>query len=473
MTRPRALPIVLLAAVLAVPVRADSPACLWGFANVAADSAEGTELVAIAYAQLLDRVGGASFTQDVLRRLVDSKKPFEIPDDAGKDLGSLKRKMQEFESMVRAKGWNTPATIERLLSDLEARQHGVETAAEKLSVAQGRSGWRDHPIWINPDGLLVSPDGRYLISTDKQRVGSGTQSLVRVRVYDRETKRLVNGGAETRQAPAAFTPDGTALLFPEHEGPVVRVPFKDGKLDWTARTSFGTVRPQHPAGHQVLVGCDPNVVYAGPHTNYLYRYDLRDNSTVEIIPADYFGWKSWLLRSDERVIRFGMIPGTDRLSLIVFEGRKDRVSLHTVEVDARGKMKQIEKRGPWNAGSGDIGEIQVNWLKNGTTAISWGGVLDGVSLTDTGQPLPQPLLKHHHTVHGVAVHPGERELAVLVEENGDRRVETYDLHTKEQLGRFPVGRSSTRLRFLPDGETLLLDVDNHVRAINWRGRANY
>lgn len=173
------------------------------------------------------------------------------------------------------------------------------------------------------------------------------------------------------------------------------------------------------------------------------------------------------------MIRFGMIPGPTASPSSFSKDAKDRVSLHTVEVDARGKMKQIEKRGPWNAGSGDIGEIQVNWLKNGTTAISWGGVLDGVSLTDTGQPLPQPLLKHHHTVHGVAVHPGERELAVLVEENGDRRVETYDLHTKEQLGRFPVGRSSTRLRFLPDGETLLLDVDNHVRAINWRGCVNY
>ena len=118
----------LLVILLAGPVSAAQPECLIGFAALSDNEPGSEQLVSNAYGELLDRVGAAKFTPEILDKLIAGKDPFTLPVHGDVDLQVLQKNLKELERMLTAKKWNTPEMRALLLADLGKRRAGVRRA---------------------------------------------------------------------------------------------------------------------------------------------------------------------------------------------------------------------------------------------------------------------------------------------------------------------------------------------------------
>lgn len=346
-----------------------TPACLIGFANTAPGDPESEALIRTTYLDLFEKLG-AGVTPETLRQMRSGQNPFEVPEQAETDLHSLRRRLKEFQAMIREKEWDTPAAKERLLTELEklaVRRSQLEAAKEEAL----RTTVVEEPIVIPKAGTpILSPDGRYLATWRFDRTSPDKTLLV----YDRQTNQLreyTRPTDDVHLGSAFFSPRNDSIWFAMKNGDLKRVPFLNGVPDWKNERTVGdetgnlTMSFYKAAanGHDFYVSLGSEAYRVNPQTGTRVKLNFKDYLKDE---------------KKNELRRFQVVPGGNRLSVMTVDRENQQTKLELVEVDTQGNLTPVAgSLTQWKTRGGQSTGLDPEYMvysRDGKKAYLWGQI---------------------------------------------------------------------------------------------------
>ncbi len=434
------------------------PSCLIQFATLEANEAQAPDLVSRTYAELFDKTGGLKLGAETIQRLVNGGDPFAIPEQVGTDTGVLKKRMVDFEAMVKSRGWDSPELRHRLLTEMMARLTLEEQAAVKVETALQKSEAPHVVTWPQHGVTVMSPDGKYFLTTSDtplhKRFGPVYGSPVYL--YNLETRvKTETGSAIGAFFSGVFSPKGDEVTFGDVGAVIQRVPFKDGVLDWSHARQIGTRDTASSEDNRVLnlhYSSNPDRVYGGRNGNnqkLLWLFDAKKNQRIKIDVDGYDGGgevKSW-----------GVLPGTDELYLLRTQGKATR--LHYVTVNDLGVITKVNADTKWEQTPGPPTSSEPHTIEvapDGKRLLAHGGT--HAYVLRPGNSTPQELnvgVRNGEMITTVALHPTKEEAVVLVRDwtSNATKLNRVNLGTGTVAGSLDMSREQPYILHLsPDGE---------------------
>ncbi len=179
-------------------------ACLPSFANVAEGDRE--VLALMTYRQLVETLGQGRVSPETFRKMAESGKLFDLPEQEGVDLLNLAKRLKEFEQMLASGNVDLEVTNELIRAELNRMALATVRADLRLkdSIAATASIDVSIPFTKGSIAPAYSPDGNWPIALSPNEV----------EIYDFKSKTLRK---EPRQQDPSgsvqFMPDGKTVLF--------------------------------------------------------------------------------------------------------------------------------------------------------------------------------------------------------------------------------------------------------------------
>jgi len=449
--------VVLFAAILAVPARAEPTAsCFSSFANVAPTDGVPRDLIQETYVELMDQLGGA-LTPETVRRLAESDNPFALPEQPGTDLGTLRRKLADFEAMLASRGWRTEEIVSELRGIAARRaadQGGVRQATEETMTRV----WNNRTLSV-PDAtrFLLSPDGQYLLTM--QEVSPNALAFQVTDLVSGQVSREFSAGAADS---VRFSSDGKSLLLNvarEYQ----RIPLEKGTPRFDRTEVVGTsARKGDHLGSAVVVA-DSAVVYGRSGQRDIRRFDLNRKKSALLklngTPIDM-----------SRIFDWGQVDGTNDLYIHQDDGVTSTLVRYAFDARGRGKVVGEPWSVPYRVGSvlqwGREGRYLIRRQQESVSLYPAPGAPE-ISLG----PFPSSPNSFSPVIKAVLPHPQRDEIGVLYRQpsKGTTELSWYDVTTGKQLrtGSFPTNdlRGAT---LSADGERLIVLPlkTNQIQIVN-------
>jgi len=441
--------------------------CFTGFATMS--SADKDRLTLATYGELLDRVGGAKLSPEVLDAMIASQTPFDVK-EIDSDLGTLKKRLQEFEELLKKKEWNTPEVRAMLLADLARRRGERAEQQTKVDVAVAKS-WPDYRIATPQSSNYhdFSPDGRLMIF---QELRLNKANPPRLNVVD-----LVTGKAELYDLPEGmsgvpqFTPDGSAVMIANPFKQYYRVPLLNGVPQLgQAKLLFpeDRTKPEAGAGHRDYTG-NPERFIGQTNVGW-HLFDTATGSRVRLQLDEYRDAH----QAGRRTPRAGIMPGTeDPYFLMIAAGKGETYRLHVVSVDTDGKLTQKDATLTFP----EIPHQLVPAVGGRFVTFENFRPVKFLVSDGLGKPFEEiatqrdPKIEFPDAQYAVA-HPQHPELMLFfVRDGADREkliVETFDLKQRKSLGTFTLHQSIYQKPIISNDGTRLVfqNESNSVSVVN-------
>ncbi len=449
--------VVLFAAFLAVSVRGEPTAlCFASFANVAAIDGTPTELIQKTYVDLLDQLGG-SLTPETFRRLAESENPFAIPDQPGTDVGTLRRKLADFEGMLESRGWRT-AEILSGVREIAARRAEAQGVVRQATEETVTGTWNNRMLSV-PDTsrLLISPDGKHILT-----MREATPDEVTIQVTDLLTGEVSSEFLVGRVDGIRLSSDGKSLLL-NVAREYVRIPIENGKLRLDRREVVGTsARKKDFVGAAVTVA-NPDLVYGRSGQRDIRRFEFnRKKSTLLKLngqPLDMTKIYDW-----------GQVNGTNDLYINEDDLKTSTLIRYAFDARGRGKIVGEPWRVPYVPGS------VLKWGRDGRYLVrhQQGSVLVYPSRNApalTLGPFPTETDSLNPILKAVLPHPLRDEVGVLYRQpaKGTTELSWFDAATGKRLRSTQFATNGIRGATLSeDGERLifLYDKTDQLQVVN-------
>ncbi len=201
----------------------------------APEQIENHRRIQSAYLELFDKLG-SNVSAATLRKMAAQDDPFRVPEQKDTDLAALRKNMSLLKEMVRQTGWEDAALLPLLRNALTERAKSLEAAF----VQRTQKLRPDYQAVLPEIGekLELSPDGKFALSRAEAPPGKpawrkeiGGPSGQVIHLLDLETGSRTSVTCEGRfNGNPLPMPNGDFLLAQDRG--LVRVPQRDGKLDW-------------------------------------------------------------------------------------------------------------------------------------------------------------------------------------------------------------------------------------------------
>ena len=432
---------------------------------------EAGKLVTETYWDLMEKLGKGQVSLATLEKMAKAENPFAVPDQEKTDLGSLQARMKQFEDLVRTKGWHTADNLTALrtsiLSHLE--QHRLHDEGLARAAANNE---RDLVIPLpRPNGMTESPDGRWIVSTNRAS-GAKEGSNWTMNLYDARTRTVSQlPGSTLKLGQPYFSRDGKYLLFGAPGLRLFVLPFQDGTVDWAAGKL--TSDPNENFQWDYLKqGKDPNLVLSGHNTQYVFLYDLKQNTSVQLDTAPFHGPnESGFGGASEDL---GFVPGTNDIFIRTnVDSGTDRMRVFSLLPGGKLKLKETlwERKSPPGTDPDEKWERHTFFLPDATPVTSWSKLNEpgltfyvGKEMKRIRMEFPADKFKPDRTSpnDGLVVHPTKPEAMLLY--HNDIRSKYFVVHldfaTGKVMGSYELPGKSQSAHFSADG--------NHIFAEPWQ-----
>ncbi len=452
--------------------------CFWSFTALSSDEPP-VGLITGTYRELFQALGGFKLSPDTLERVVRGNDPFIFPETNDGDVYALNRKLKDFKEMIRGKGWPIDRINESLLAELgelaKGQRQGIERAVRIVGDTEN-----GYPIDTVRGAVNASfhTDGRYLLLTSRTSVNpfaGQPQPPSHVEVYDLLARKKVDDQSIPQGifATGKFLPGGEQAVFGDDRGKIQLVPFKNGRLDFTAATSVGTPFDERTQIQKIEISPNGKRLYGHHLNDDLFFYDLQKKTRVPIQFREYVG------RMGARLLDWKVLPGTDRVVFLTAESNGH--ILHDVTVSADGTLHKFGTAGGvvWaEADKPKFGappeRIKFDPAGKRAVAASWGSL----TTFEVGKPVKavkfsKPLDPSWDIIQDFALHPTKPEVVVAIEnrEHKTHRMEIIDLETGEGRPVAAQARNADKVTFSPDGNWVLVSdqYGGNARLVNFRG----
>ncbi len=452
--------------------------CLLNFASLSED-ASPEDLTAATYFELIDRVGQGKVSAATLEKLFAGENLFDIPEQEGHDVGILRLQMKRFEALVRQREWYTPKVLAAVRRKISERLGRMRDAQQAVKAQEDQVDF-EVPL-RRLDGMTESPNGRWLLSTNRQNT-TPADGRWDMNLYDLKEKKLTRiPGADFLLDRPHFTRDGKFLIFPAPGYRLFRVPFNEGQPDWSAGKYVGE-KFEDGRGNYPKFGKDPNLVIAGAHQQYLFLYDVQKGTSVKIDTTKHMAEGESAYNQNS----WGFVPGTNDVFLRTnLKSTYDRLRIFTLLPDGQLKLKQTVWEREHDTGLAtpeEKFEQHFFFLPDGTVVNSWSKNNDPNVSFYVGKerkkvPFPYPADKFTPARVGpndsVIVHPTKPEVALLY--HNELRTKYFAVHfdfaSGQVLGSYELPGKSQEISFSADGEKIIAQPwDKPLHMLHYRHR---
>jgi len=438
--------LIILVLVLLLSAAAGAKPCRFG--NVSPNSPDALNLAGTAFEKLFDALGGSQLSSQSLRAWAESKDPFSPPENAGKDLGSLRSRLAELRQLIEASDWDLKPVNDALLDIILQR-------AEKLSRVNRKQSSAVKANTITPLGkqtmirLMPGPSPETLV------VASQTG---KVALLDVKTGASTPLGRHPESAEeGTYTLDGQSYVYGLDDHLGIAPVDSEGKVEWkkSRRTGeqTGKKRP-HPDNALVMLTPVGNLrrgwIYSTTrHKQGAPRFFL-DVKKGELKPLTYPGLGSKLRNS----YGWGPIGGTTDF-FIQREYSGSKILIERMTVDKNGKVSQ---KGTPIKVTGFRSEVL--WPNERGPLIVYGDI-DIVIASPTSEKVQKIDLGFTDPeVYSVSAQAGLPYFIAVAGESPGAEVKliAFDSKKGNRLAeiRLPKGLG-TQARLLPDGTAVITD----------------
>jgi len=324
--RATAMATFLLFVLGSTPAFSTGPFCFRALVFAAPDGGPPPiELIVNTYRDLLLQLG-AKLSPEIVAELGQAENPFLLVEGAGEDHLTLRRRLADFESMLRSANWLTPdaiAEVKRVATEMAGQKHVSE---EKISVAVKRT----EKVHLLPNDLVrdlqITPDGSRLMAS---RFSPG-------KIFDLASQKTTDFKLQEGTSNWRVSRDGKWLFFPTSGHRLGRVPFKNGAVKTNNAKTWGELVSENgDNGAKVLKqGDDKGTVYVFFYPDHFYAFSPTGKRQPLLWPNGQpfkpGGPEDW-----------NMIPGTD--DLIIWEKNAKGNSARRLEVGSDGTVKEVAK----------------------------------------------------------------------------------------------------------------------------------
>jgi len=437
------LPLLLLNLARANPTPLD---CFAPLVFLSPSETPPIELIRNFYLRLFDTLDGHRLGPEALKQVAESDDLFALPDQNGANLDALGRHLKQFEQMMKTCNWLTSEVRQQLREALQSRAKGMQTAVQHQAAAV-RKGWLGQRITLpSAASYLISPDGRWVLT--RSRNLAVLKREPDFHVYDTFTKSVTVQGAVGSPDGAAFAADGSAVLFPENERVIRRVPFEAGRLQWSKAENIGAPWELGGGLTTVTASTDPSRVYAQVGQTYLCAFDLTSKTRTVLT------LRGSILASSQRKV-WGVVPGTTDIYIQYEQGDHSKVSRYSVNEQGQATLLPGEWRIPYSSGA------TLLWTRQDKLVEAISDVIR-LHVTPGVDPIllkvPPRYELGRSVVSQVMLHPTRNEVGVLLNPTENTmRIDWYDLDTGAVVGTTKLpGPHYSRMKMADDGEKLFL-----------------
>ncbi len=419
------------------------------FATTSESAPEPEVAIVDTYARLLEEVGGAKLTPELIQATVKAGNPFRVH-EGKEDLSSLHRRLADFRRMLEKRGWETPANRRLLLESLSARLELQKEAATALKEAM-RTEESEYTIpFANPRGPDLHPNGRWVMSLRSEALPTHPTEAS-VSVFDTQTRQMRNQPRPRGYGGPIFLPGRPDVIFPVAGNGLVSVPFQDGVLDFAAAK---TLLPTDGVSAEYLRDLKPTTtagVYFGPKQDVgVMRIDLNAGTREHLpLPRDVNGNWDW-----------GPVPGQNRYFFVDTEGAAYRIVMASYDRDGKFTVENRDRFVRKKA----FGPIRFS--PDGKTLIATGeNTNDEVQVGPVADSSPlQKITAANGTtsfdgkILRVLPVTGSNRILVITETRpaGGSRFELVDLDTKRTIRSFGIDRIVSGVPQLSDDAQTLV-----------------
>ncbi len=449
---------------------ATAPNCLVQFAMTSPDDPDGVALSLATYENLFDTLGGQA-NAETLRKMA-ANNPFEVPDQNGTDLGTIKKHLKEFEALITRRGWNTPGVREKLVASLDSRARNTGQGKQAVDRA-GKDLWSDFDVptefWI--PAHAVSPDGNWLAILDLPEENfSRTGALFHLtNLNTRQTKTYSYPAepAEKMNGRIAFTPDGNSVVLFTEDKRARQVPLVDHVPDWTHLKKLNDYLMLATSPRRM--GSSENQSYVYSETNNpIRRTHLQTHRTERADVTDE------MFESGKYIARRSGSVGTTDSAYVHLENKRVNAKLVAFDFGPDGKPLNPRTLAQWSNGLG----LEVVYWNKANEPITQLGMDFYEWPTPTKPKLlyqpsgngrgPEPL-RNYRQFEG----DGSGSTIVMMLILGDKRwAEVFDLEKKRVTASFALPDHTDKIQLTPDGKRLIVKIKNQTRVMNYLARVD-
>ncbi len=324
------LPLALLLGFFPAAARPTTPttACFLGFASLSPNSDDFLVLVGKTYRQLLDT--DPLLTAEAVRKLQEANDPFALSDILPDGSVALKKRLNEFKQMLDTLKAPPAPVREAIRAELaKLLANSAEVSRRQLEAAKTTENVAARRAWVDLNvPVKVSPDGRWVFQKSNLAYSLPGFDLTKsyIRVVDTHApleRSYIEVPNVDEFALPQLSPSGKELLFINTKTKVFhRVPFLNGKVDWTKATQHGPF--------PVFVGPDNTwVPGAEPHLSIV---SLLEHPTPKPFQ---FNWNTNTVTEVKSDPPFYPVPGTGYFS---DAGREGYFSIRRSGVEGPGPI---------------------------------------------------------------------------------------------------------------------------------------
>jgi len=446
------------------------PDCLVEFTALAAGDGNSVEASTATYDRLLDKLGG-TLTPPTLKKLLESADPFQVPEQPGTNLDSLRKHLTDWKGLLEKRGWNTLEVRQALLRRVTARTGAVE---EQVTITEQRlsEGWSDFEMKINDfanPAHVMSRDGRYVAIFNIPEDFFVKPGGIEMMLTDRVTgKTLPYPVPEFTDLHGRFTfdPSGSHLYFFSEKQIITAVPMKNGVPQWDQRESFDKGVLGGPL-KMPLPGENPRYVFSENKTA-LQRVDLITKEVTKVDLTAQMGLGQLVVK------QVGSVGNTDSLYALAMNDNGWGGKIIAVDFDPSGKPLPSRVVAQWNKLENFKG---LSWSSANKPITYQGNSFREWSTPDNsrsigfaafGERIPKIQGETPPQEIAVAIHP--KGAAVLYGYGRSSWVEYADFGKFDDPKLFRINDGAQTIHFSPDGEVLITKNGSKAHFINHKRR---
>ncbi len=485
---------LLCAVLMGAPLWAANGNCDFSFGMLAAVELN-QNVVVETYRSLLEVFAGKLRLSD-LKALRDGKNPFLLADSADRDLHVLRKQLKTFQSLLEAKGLDTPEVRSSLIDELAKNIEGVEANAARTRKLQDywfevpkSSGQSSSLNFITPvpgktllwrlKAVPLSPE---VFWVDKEGIP-----------HLQQTEKILTGFAKLRA-----TPDGSALLVASAEGWYHQVPWNNGPPDWSKAISVKSPRKKeswfrrtfvseeniYAPSQAAIVGSDhPRLValveeqpgkekksprhrfISGPDIQTLDRLQVFDPKTRSVTQATIT-----FPTQPEWATHLFSIPEKDQLIILSLReterGESPERLLRRYQLEPEGKLREVEIPMVWPV------KERLTKEQLAMTTLTPGGhhliIARSNKVTcyqvnsDRNFTVAEGDLDHFQ----LAAAPDGNSIAITTGKGDERRLRVIDLVSGKPTLETKIPPVNNEIAYGPDSETIYMQMKGRVLVIN-------
>ncbi len=218
------------------------------------------ELIEGTLRELLTELGG-KLAPDQAAEMARSENPFALPERSNQDLLSLRRRLLQFEEMLKNSGWRTPEVAQRARQVLGEVAGGKAAAGLRLQRVVEGPFLKRIPL-VDAPGFQVTPEGRWIVTEETMSNGPIGQNHP-FHSIDTGSGFTIRADLPRLAGLAVLSRDGKSLLIPHHDQTVIEIPFENGHILWNRKKQNGTpVLPRLAEVPKAAIGEQSGRVYA-------------------------------------------------------------------------------------------------------------------------------------------------------------------------------------------------------------------